>query len=72
MTTREEVTNEQQQKDSDTIFNHVTSCRLESMEEANRAIMLFYVPDMSVSRAGICHALKRIQKYFDDMKRSDD
>ena len=56
-------TPEAQQRDSDTIFLQITSA-FDSIEDAKAAIVLFYVPDPSFSRAGICHALKRLEKYY--------
>ena len=60
-----EETVEQQMKDSDMIFNQVSSAAYESIDEAKRAIVMLYVPDMSISRSGISHALKRIEAEFE-------
>ena len=58
---------EQQQYDSDMIFDLITSMDgFTSMDEARTTIALFYIPDMSISRAGISHALKRLEKHFKD------
>lgn len=55
---------EQQQYDSDTIFMQITTGDFSSFEEAQTVIAHFYVPDGSVSRAGISHALKRLERHF--------
>jgi hypothetical protein len=55
---------EAQQRDSDTIFLQITTGGFNSMEEAQTAITFFYLPDPSFSRAGICHALKRLEQYY--------
>lgn len=44
-------TPERQQADSDTIFAQITSGDFSTMEEAESVIALFYVPDMTISRA---------------------
>lgn len=55
----------QQQQDSDMIFDQITSMGgFNSMDEIRATIALFYVPDMAISRAGISHALKRLEKHF--------
>jgi hypothetical protein len=66
-----EETYEQQMKDSDMIFTQITTAYYDNFEEARRAIVLFYVPDMSISRAGIAHALKRVEDYFVAQLRRD-
>lgn len=58
-------TYEQQMKDSEMIYRQITSAGYDNFEEVNRAIVTIYVPDMSISRAGISHALKRLEKYFE-------
>ena len=56
---------EQQRYDSDTIFTQITEMGgFASMDEVRATVALFYVPDMSISRAGISHALKRLEKHF--------
>lgn len=55
---------EKQQYDSDTIYMQILSCDCKTIEEAKEAICLFYVPDMSISRAGISHAVGRLEKYY--------
>ena len=55
---------EQQMKDSDMIFTQITSADYDNISDANRVIVTLYVPDMTISRAGISHALKMIEKHF--------
>lgn len=58
-------TPEQQQYDSDTIFNQITEMGgFATIEEVKATVALFYVPDPSISRSGISHALKRLEKHF--------
>ena len=59
-------TYEQQSKDSDMIFTQVTSGSFEDYEQAERTVVTFYAPDLTISRAGISHALKRLQQYYRD------
>jgi len=53
------------QKDSDTVFTAVSTADYATIEEAKMVVVMMYVPDMSFSRAGISHALKRLEKHFD-------
>lgn len=55
---------EQQMKDSDMIFKQITSADYANMREAYRAIVTLYVPDFTISRAGISHALKRLMEHY--------
>jgi len=57
-------TYEQQMKDSDMIFKQLTSGGDLSHDECKRMLVMLYVPDMTISRAGISHAMKRIDEYF--------
>ena len=59
-----EETYEQMMKDSDTIFTAITSGDFPTMKLARGAIVMCYVPDMSFSRAGISHALKRLEEHY--------
>ena len=54
---------EHQQKDSDMIFNQIHQA-FDNMDEAKSAIVAFYVTDMSISRAGISHAIGRLEQYY--------
>ena len=55
---------ENQMKDSDTIFTAVSTSKAKNFEEANRIVVVGYIMDMSFSRAGISHALKRLEKFY--------
>ena len=50
--------------DSDRIFTAITSGSIKTFEEANRIVAVGYIMDLSFSRSGISHALKRLQKHF--------
>ena len=54
---------QQQTRDSDMIFTQISGA-FENADEAKQAILLLYVPDMSISRAGISHALGRIERHY--------
>jgi hypothetical protein len=60
---------EQQMKDSDMIFTQISGV-FDSKDEATRAVLMLYAPDMSISRAGISHVLGRIQKDYPARKES--
>lgn len=55
---------EQQMKDSDMIFTQITSGDFDNLNDVNRAVVMLYVPDMTISRAGISHALKRLEQHY--------
>jgi hypothetical protein len=55
---------EQQMKDSDMIFNAISSGDFYNMEQAIQAVAMFYAMDVDVSRSGISHALKRLEKFY--------
>lgn len=55
---------EQQMRDSDMIFTQISTSALLTYDEAERLIAKFYIPDRMISRAGISHALKRLEKFF--------
>jgi len=50
--------------DSHTIFTAISTGSFENYKEAETAVVMLYVPDMSFSRAGISHALKRLEKFY--------
>ena len=54
---------EQQMKDSDMIFTQITTGDFDA-DSYEQAIVMFYVPDMTISRAGISHALKRLGQHY--------
>lgn len=57
-------TYEQQMKDSDMIFTQITNGDFHDMKEVNDAVVMLYVMDMSISRAGISHALGRLERHY--------
>jgi len=59
-------TYEQQMRDSDMIFTAVSTSAAKNFKEANEIVVWGYVMDRDVSRAGISHALKRLEKYYAD------
>jgi len=50
--------------DSEMIFAAVSTAA-GNLEEAKRMLTVFYVPDLSFSRSGISHALKRLEKHYE-------
>jgi len=59
-----EETYEKQMEDSDTIFTAVSTGDFDNYKDAESIVAMAYVTDMSFSRAGIAHALKRLEKYY--------
>ena len=59
-------THEQQTSDAEMIFTQITSGDFESWSDVNRAVVMLYVPDMTVSRAGISLALKRLEQHYSE------
>jgi len=57
---------ENQIKDSKMIFTAITSGDFPTYELAQGAVIAFWVPDMSISRAGISAALKQLEKHYKD------
>ncbi|KKM17258.1 hypothetical protein LCGC14_1677590 [marine sediment metagenome] len=57
-------TYEQQMKDSDMIFTQITTGDFDNWKDVKRAIVVLYVPDMTISRSGISHVLKRLERYY--------
>ena len=55
---------EQMIKDSDHIFTTISTANYDNYFQAERAIVLFYVLDRSFSRAGISHALSRLELFY--------
>ena len=56
-------TYEQQMKDSDMIFTQISSGDF-SLADFEEAICMLYIPDMTISRSGISHALKRLERHY--------
>jgi len=57
----ENETYEQQMNDSNMICKQMEAANYDNFAEVQRAIVMLYVPDMSISRAGISHALKHLE-----------
>ncbi len=54
----------QQEVDSDTIFNAIVGGEYKTIVEAKQVLTVVYLPDLSFSRAGVSHALKRLKKHY--------
>lgn len=57
-------TYEQQKKDSDMIFTAISTSAIDNFKDAERMVVIGYVTDMSVSRSGISHALKKLEQFY--------
>ena len=55
---------EKQQSDSDIIFTAISTGAFENFKEAEQAVVMLYVTDQTFSRAGISHALKRLERHY--------
>lgn len=55
---------DQQQEDSDMIFTQISTSGITNYAEAERLICQLYIMDMSISRAGISHAMKRLERFY--------
>ena len=62
---------EQQMADSTMIVKQITSGDFRTYDEAEQAIVALYVPDLSVSRSGISHALGQLKKHFASQETPD-
>lgn len=61
-------TYENQIKDSDTIFTAISTSDARDFKEAEKIVVTFYAMDLTISRAGISHALKRLEKFYKERK----
>ena len=52
--------------DSDTIFTAISTGGFKNVEEAKAAVIWGYVTDHNFSRAGISHAIKRLEEFYND------
>lgn len=59
---------DQQTRDSDTIFTAISTGDFDNFKMAEQAVVMLYVMDMSFSRAGISHALKRLERFYSEDK----
>lgn len=57
-------TYEKQMADSNIIFTAVSTGNFDDFKQAEQAVVMLYVTDMSFSRAGISHALKLLEKHY--------
>ena len=55
---------EQMMKDSDRIFITISTANYDNYSQAEQAVVVFYVFDKSFSRAGISHALSRLEQFY--------
>tara|TARA_R110000851_G_C12698920_1_gene525873 strand:+ start:59 stop:256 length:198 start_codon:yes stop_codon:yes gene_type:complete len=60
---------ENQNKHSDIIFTAISTGSFGNYDQAESAVLMLYVPDMTFSRAGISHALKRLDNHYNNNKR---
>ncbi len=51
-------------RDSDMIFTAISTGNFDNFAQAQQAVVMFYVPDMTISRAGISHALGRLERFY--------
>jgi len=51
-------------EDSDMIFTQISTGNFDDYQIAQRAIVLLYLPDRTISRAGISHALQRLERFY--------
>jgi hypothetical protein len=54
----------EQKKWSQKIFSAVLASEPENYKEAEKMVVLFWVPDKEVSRGGISDALNRLKRHF--------
>ena len=57
---------ESQAKDAEMIFTAIRSFNFDNYAMAVRAVATIYIPDMTISRAGISYALKRLEKFYEN------
>jgi hypothetical protein len=57
-------------KDSDTVFTAVSTGDFDNFNQAQQAVVEFYVPDMTITRAGISHALKRLENFYTERSKN--
>ncbi len=53
-----------QNTDAEMIFKQITNGNFDDFDMAQQAVVTLYVPDMSISRAGISLALKRLEQHY--------
>ena len=67
--TKAEETYKNQMKDSDTIFTTISTSGAIDYKDAERMVCMVYIMDTSFSRAGISHALKRLEKFYTEKEK---
>lgn len=60
-----------QMKDSDQIFTAISSGDFDDFKQAEQAVVMLYVMDPSFSRSGISHALKRLERFYDERQQRE-
>ncbi len=55
---------EQQERDAKMIVKQITNAHFDTWEEVERAIVMLYIPDMTISRSGISRALEILQRHY--------
>jgi len=58
----------QQMKDSDEIFGAISGGDFDDYAQAEAAVVMLYATDPSYSRAGISHALGRLERFYRDRR----
>ncbi len=53
-------------RDSDIVFTAISTGDFDDYKMSEQAVVMLYVPDMSISRAGISHALKRLERFYSE------
>ncbi len=59
-------TYENQVKYSDAIFTAISTSDARNFKEAEKMVVMFYVMDPAIPRSGISHALKRLEKFYNE------
>ena len=57
---------DQQNRDADMIFTQISTSAIDNFNDAQQLICNLYVQDMTISRAGISLALKRLEEFYKD------
>ena len=55
----------QQTRDSEMIFKAISTGNFDNFKQAQQVVAMFYITDMSISRSGISHALKRLERFYE-------
>jgi hypothetical protein len=58
------------QEDANMIFDQVSQAGFSSYKEAEFYITQFWIPDMSIPRASICMALRRLEQHYPRVPRA--